>query len=373
MFDLDQGLLDRVYDTVVDPDAWPEVLTRLADLSGSLGGVIYGLNYRNPSMAFRYLGRLDPEASTRYEQLHHRNAWAEGMKRRAVGELVRSEEIIPLDALKRQAFHADVLHPQGIGHSVMAPLSSDGDFRFAFNICQAERSGPFAEDHLRHLGLVMPHLCRAVELRHRFEAHLRVAALTSEALDYLPFGLVLVDRRLRVVFANRPALAFPNGRVRVAQAGLELADTDAQARLNGLLAGLATGGSGGCVDVLDGESRLLLYVAPLRGRLRETVDQQRRGDAAAAVFLAVSPFGQTLRTDLLRAVFGLTPTEANAAAALIEGDNLSVVAKRLGMRVNTLKTHTKRIFDKTGTRRRAELATLLSTPVLNLREACATA
>ena len=53
--------------------------------------------------------------------------------------------------------------------------------------------------------------------------------------------------------------------------------------------------------------------------------------------------------------FDLTPAEARLVARLMTGESLRSCAKALGIKYETVRTHLKSIFQKTGTRRQAEL------------------
>jgi DNA-binding CsgD family transcriptional regulator len=58
--------------------------------------------------------------------------------------------------------------------------------------------------------------------------------------------------------------------------------------------------------------------------------------------------------------FGLTQAEARVAIAVAMGLNIPEVARQIGLSPNTVKTHLRRVFDKTGTARQAELARLMA-------------
>ena len=64
-------------------------------------------------------------------------------------------------------------------------------------------------------------------------------------------------------------------------------------------------------------------------------------------------------TRAFRDQFGLTAAEAVFAAEISRGDGLQAVAERLAIAPTTARTHLTRIFEKTGTRRQAELVRLL--------------
>ena len=66
-----------------------------------------------------------------------------------------------------------------------------------------------------------------------------------------------------------------------------------------------------------------------------------------------------VRPQWLREDFGLTPAEAVVAVEILEADGLQAAARRLGISLATAHTHLAHVFDKTGTRRQAELVRLL--------------
>jgi DNA-binding CsgD family transcriptional regulator len=62
---------------------------------------------------------------------------------------------------------------------------------------------------------------------------------------------------------------------------------------------------------------------------------------------------------LLRNRFRLTPAEARLVLRLVTGDSLQSAAKALGVKYGTVRTHLKTVFQKTGTRRQAELVIVI--------------
>ena len=68
--------------------------------------------------------------------------------------------------------------------------------------------------------------------------------------------------------------------------------------------------------------------------------------------------------EMLRALYGLTAAEAVLTRLLVQGLPLAEAAAQLGVRVQTVRTRLKTIFEKTDTHRQAELVrlVLLGTP-----------
>jgi DNA-binding CsgD family transcriptional regulator len=62
---------------------------------------------------------------------------------------------------------------------------------------------------------------------------------------------------------------------------------------------------------------------------------------------------------LLARLYNLTPREAAVAALLLKGRSPSEAADELAMTENTVRTHIRHVFNKTGVERLADLVRLL--------------
>jgi DNA-binding CsgD family transcriptional regulator len=65
--------------------------------------------------------------------------------------------------------------------------------------------------------------------------------------------------------------------------------------------------------------------------------------------------------ELLRSHFGLTPAEARLALHLVAGETLRSAEVKLSISYETARTCLKKIFNKTGTSRQAELVIVIVT------------
>jgi DNA-binding CsgD family transcriptional regulator len=66
-------------------------------------------------------------------------------------------------------------------------------------------------------------------------------------------------------------------------------------------------------------------------------------------------------------LYGLTRVESNLARLIAEGRTVEEAAAALRIAVNTARAYLKRVFDKTGVRRQAELVRLLLAGPAQLR------
>jgi len=140
-------------------------------------------------------------------------------------------------------------------------------------------------------------------------------------------------------------------------------------RLHGLIAscvapelGAARGGLL-CIARPEGKP-LSLLVAPLGSA---EAPLQPEPAAVAIIFVTVSGETFTPRAEQFRTLFNLTNAEAAFAVEILQGDGIDAAAERLSISRSTARTHLSRLFEKTGTRRQAELVRVLMQVNLQLR------
>jgi DNA-binding CsgD family transcriptional regulator len=184
------------------------------------------------------------------------------------------------------------------------------------------------------------------------------------ALDFLSEGVILADSNAHIVFANRGAeaiLAKADG-IGVDASRLCAASspqTTALRRLISLSARRA--------DVAQAGDSLLLERPSRRRPLSVTVVPMRREMAwwspappMAILFVADLEQDGELSESRLRTLYGMTRAEATVAGLISKGSGVKAAARQLGIAPSTARTHLHRVFDKTGTRRQAELAHLVN-------------
>jgi DNA-binding CsgD family transcriptional regulator len=115
------------------------------------------------------------------------------------------------------------------------------------------------------------------------------------------------------------------------------------------------------IQRISGKCPLQILVTP---SVREDIFFGTRG--TALVFVS-DPETQRTQADVLRTLYGLTPAEATVASLLAEGKSVKEIADRTTVRENSVRIHLKKIFDKTGTKRQAELVKVVLSGPATLR------
>jgi DNA-binding CsgD family transcriptional regulator len=358
-----EWLLDLIYDAATDPELWRSVLTEIADLTNSQGGIIFGQSVAHNRVYFDYNGRLNEECKQAYLERHIQNPWSDAMATRQVGEITVSDAIIPLRSLQMTSFFDEVLGPQDVAHNAMVPLAIKGDFHAAFNLCRSERQGSFGENDLHFLEILLPHIQRALALCFRMDSYRALQCVEDAVLDRLAAGIILLDRRAQVIYTNAAARAHTRegGELRIRRANVFTHSAAHGRHLGALIQNALRGAASGSMSVprSDGQ-HLVILVMSVRGRDIDRFEGQGLRDAAVLLYIVDPANRAEIPVALISDTYGLSPAEAKIALAISSGLSIPEAAAGLGLSPNTVKTHLRRVFSKTGTGRQAELARLLT-------------
>lgn len=201
-----------------------------------------------------------------------------------------------------------------------------------------------------------------------FSADARIEGMIAmfEALD---MAVMLADRFGRVVLANGKAEALIRDPLFVVKGELALVNAAEQfqlkAQLASALAGQGDGGRGFSGTVIisrEGRRPLLLRVISLPKSMLHSFTP------ASAIIVITDPEDRpAIPEDVLRRLFGLTPTEASVASSLATGKSISEYASERELTVGTARQLMKQVLAKTETHRQSALVALIKSYETALR------
>lgn len=353
-------LVEFIYDAATEPDRWRRCLAALGrEFDAHVAAILLHEPPVGCPEATASIG-MAAELIEEYRERHHRDdVWLRCVRALPSGAVVRSEELLPYEELRRSAFFERFLARADVHHMLCATLAGRGhDERCFVTLERSDRTGPFDDRSRDLLGALVPHLQRAMLIDRRLRDAAAGERSGYAAIDRLGDGVALLAPSGRCVHLNPAAerlvrsggaLAVRGGRLRARPAALD-------ARLRHLV-DRSLAGRAGALSIPRGPRQvgLQVVVAPLAEE--ETGGPRRQ--ARVLVFLA-APDGDSLPSERrLGRCFGLTPAEARLTRRLVEGQTLPSAAAALGISTNTARTHLKRAFEKTGARRQAELVSLV--------------
>jgi DNA-binding CsgD family transcriptional regulator len=273
--------------------------------------------------------------------------------------------------MARSEFYEDYLPSNDWGYVGAIMLKNDASSFAGIAIQRARSQGPFEPHELDLLDRLAPHLTRALRLQTRFAA-LEAERFADQILrDRLPFAVILIDERGRIVSQNQAAtdlLAAADGLI--ARCGrLWAAHPTDQAALDRLIRGAAVTANGQGVD--GGGAVALRRPSPRRPLGAFVMPIPRRGNTftldigapvpAALVIVADPEAVPQAPVAILQRLYGLTPAEAGLARALAAGRSLQEYADAARVTSETARWRLKQVLAKTDTHRQAELVRLLLT------------
>jgi DNA-binding CsgD family transcriptional regulator/PAS domain-containing protein len=355
------SLLEDIYDTTFNPALWDTTLHRIVEYTGTRTSGLVAKDAAGTIRIAHQSGVSDPfvrnylETFGQFDPTH-------AIRLYDVGEIHSTQDWVPIEQFHNSEFYNGWARPQGLEDvaCVLLDKSSDGFSYFCLT------NGTLVGDDLRRrMAPLVPHLRRAMQIGQQLHGQMPKTPIEF-ALDALKAGVFLLDGTGEITHANASAQELVERRdfLRVERGRLVAIDL----RLNGLLRdGLTASiiGDGGARSrgvtlhfVADHGERFVGHLLPLTtGRRR---DAGRTYDAVAVLFVSKAALDTAIAPDLIKNAFKLTPAEIRVMLSIVELGGVPDCAKSLDVAETTVKTHLRRIFTKTDTRRQADLVKLVA-------------
>ena len=358
-------LVDLIYAVVTEPGAWHEVLRRLQQVFTAEAVLVARHDVATTSGACVHQIGMDPALAGRYEfEFARQNPWMQVESLYRTHSVVTGEDVVRNADLMKTAFYEHYLRPQRLLHRMCGVICRRGPEFWYVTAARQPRQPGFDDGETRCLARLLPHVGRALDLSWQFARERSARQPLLDVLDQLPTAIIVVDAEARPVMINTAAegiLALSDG-ILVKRRRLEALWHAERVRLEQLITpacvvanGDAAAGGHLTVSRPSGRRPFLVMVRPLPRAYCDRAGQQ--GRLAAVVIkdphAQLHPSAASRRE--LAELYGLTRAEERLLQFILDGLGLFEAAERLGVSRNTARTHMKRIYAKTGTRRQAEL------------------
>ncbi len=361
------ALIGQIYDTTFDPDRWPGVLANIVGFMDGKTGALVSQGVGGKHVNFHYSWGEDPKYTELYRTTYARLNPAVVPVALSVksGEICSLSMMIPFGEFLKSRFYKEWAQPQGYGDVTTVIIEKAADGFAHLGVSYDLANSPVGDELRRKMALLAPHVCRAVAISKLVELSKIEAALLADTVDSLDAAVFLVREDGRLGHANG------SGRALLAQGVLfrenngviSAVNPEARAAVSASLAAAASGDAGMTnrkvaipLTSRDGE-RYVCHIMSLAAGARSGA--RARYDTAVAMFVHKASVERPTMIEAVAAHFKLTPAELRVMFAIIEVGGTPEVAKMLGTSIDTVKTHLKRIFAKTETRRQADLVKLV--------------
>lgn len=364
------GLVGMVYDAALDERKWPSFLDAFARVVGGDSAMLRSADLQVGKAGFVASIGYDPAWQSAYcKHFVKHDYLTPALNQYKLGEVKTSDQVFSLSEQRKTEYFNDYSIPQDKVHGLGSLLSKDGDLTLIFAAQRGKRAGAFGEEQARLMGILAPHVTRAVQVHRKLSSATVEKEWALGALDQLRMGVVLTNSLGKPLFANRAAeqLLAPSQGISVYHSRLVLNTPPETARLYQLITDAAQGAPGATaggdirIAMPNGEFlHCLVMPIPLELSARWDISLT---SGCVAVFLS-KPSGLQLPPKRLAALYDLTPAEARLAAKLAALRSVEQAADDLCITVHTARSQLKSVFAKTGARSQSELLMLLATGTL---------
>jgi DNA-binding CsgD family transcriptional regulator len=362
------ALIGDVYDASLDPALWPAVLEQSSKFVGGCAAGLYSKDSVsksadvNPSYSFGTDVRVQQNYMENYARM---DPTTTGNFFFGVGEIISITDILPFEEFVETRFYKEWVKPLGWIDTATSVLEKTSTSYSVLSVFRHERDGLVDEACRRRMQLLVPHIRRAVLIGKTIQLKTAEADTFADTLDGLAAGMFLVDLAGRLVHANARGYAMlaEEGILRAAGGRLVANDPGADQALRDAFAATESGdrglGTQGIAVPLATNGQLYVaHVLPLTSGARRKAGASYA--AAAAVFVRRAELDAPMAPEVIAKLYGLTPSELRVLLAVFESGGVPNVAEALGISEATAKTHLRRLFEKTGTERQADLVKLVA-------------
>ena len=372
-------LIGDIYDAALDTALWGAALGKTREFVGGMAAAVYCKDAVTKSgQIFYHDGGIGPDFTQLYFDKYVKfDPTTTAQIFADVGQTVATEDIMPYGEFVETRFYKEWVQPQGMVDCANHVLDKSPTGAALFGVFRHERHGLVDDEMRRRLRLVVPHLRRALLVGRVIDQSTATATRFADCLDSLTAGMFLVAATGAIVHANTSGhVMLDSGDVlRAVDGRLVASDPDSDQALQEVLAAAANGdpavGVRGIAHPLaahpDGE-RYVAHVMPLTSGARRQAGKQY---AAAAVLIAHKVgFQMPFAPEAIAKFYKLTASELRVLLAIVQVGGVPETAEALGVAESTVKTHLRRLFDKTGSNRQADLVKLMAGFSSPLSQSC---
>jgi DNA-binding CsgD family transcriptional regulator len=363
-------VIGDIYDASLDPALWPTAIESICGYVGAASASLHSQDsVSRATDALFWWGRESsaPHFFKIYQEKYGKiNPIFPGVIFFDLEMPVAVPDVISCEEFVRTRFFREWLAPQGLMDGLFSNLEKGATSCALFTAMRHAEQGEVDDRMRRRFELITPHVRRAMLIGNVIDLHRVEAAALADSLDELASGMFIVDQTGRIIHANLSAhrliaeanvLRASNGRIAA------LDPRDSQNLLDIFTtaqSGDAAVGKKGIAMPLTARTgeRYVAHILPLTSGARRKAGVSYQ--ATAAMFVRKAALDLPSPPEALANEFKLTPAEVRVMFAIAEIGGVPEVAPVLGISDQTVKTHLHRIYEKTATKRQADLVKLLA-------------
>jgi DNA-binding CsgD family transcriptional regulator len=350
-----ETLVDRIYECAFAPEHWPGVFDELAKIADARGGFLFMANRKVINWTASASLQAGMQAFVAGDFYTRSSRPARGLASGHAGFL-REYDSYTDDELAIDPVYRDLLRPAGLGWGAGTAIKLPTGDELYISFEREHSRGPVETAAVEQLDALRPHLARTALMSARLQ--LERARIASATLASIGLPALVFDSTGRVLVANELVERLKVHVYWRAQDRFSLKDSKADALLRQAMETLHVEGveSNRSFPVRGPDARvaLIAHVVPIRRSARDLLAR-----CVGVLILMPAKTPQAPSVELVQSLFDLTAAEARVARSLTMGQTVEEIASEKGVSPHTIRTQVRGVLEKTGSRRQADVITLL--------------
>lgn len=267
--------------------------------------------------------------------------------------------------MDKNPFYTEFLAHYDMRYYLGGVVANSAEELILVGVQKSPKQGHPTPAKIKLMGLLLPHVQQATEVMRRLGTLANAQGAFERTLDWLADGVLLLGSDGAVLYANIAAqdIVRANDGIAIRRGKVEFLSGDAKLKFGAALKAIGELRDAKAAATMQGDflaerrSDAARYSVSVRPLLGKTPDH---GAAVALIFIHDPLVHSNAAAELFRQAFGLTAAETDVANGLRAGLSADAYARQRGVSRNTVYTHIRRIREKTGCTRMAELIRTLN-------------
>lgn len=366
--DVFNRIVGLIYSAPLAPQYWGELLSATAESFGAFGAQI---------------NMLDPSSSRPMIAITHGCEWLTPERLKRFIELSPTDPRLPYaishpgmpnhcrQSCTEAALHASPMYKEILGPGnaeyILGFTLPDPNGIIAFGTMRGKEAGPFNQDDCGRLGLLIPHLRRALKAQTFLSQTAYTQQLATMIFDSMSMAAMLLTSELHLLFSNAAADRILKSICiqRDTNNKISLADQDSTEELIRAVRRIISIRPDeplpppALLDIsIPGQEPMQMVVTSIRDERAQRLLGNVIEPCALVLFANPETPLEALGERLQR-LFGLTPSECTVAESIVAGKGPRAHAIMRDLSHETVRSQLKAIFRKTRTSSQPELLRLL--------------
>lgn len=339
-----------LYEAAAVPEVWPAAITRLSEMAGCYGGLLFTHSPHGTNWVS--CDRIRPIVQQFIDDgWMQRNDRMNGLLAHCGTGFVGDHDVFSDEDMATMPVYRDFLVPNGFGWAAATHVRSASGDNIILSLERRYDRGPVTRREIEVLDGIRPHLARAAVLASKLQMQRAQASLASFEKAGSPAALVGADG---TATAANPSFEKLFGQVIIrARDKLALNDGRANGLLQRALSDIGQDRLGDTRSIpvprKDDAAAFIIHILPIR---RQALDVFSR--AQAMLVVTTSDRSLQIEASLLCELYDLTRAEAAVANRILEGLSINDIAVAHHVSRETVRTQVKKVLAKTGCESQAD-------------------